>query len=203
MPRPRSEAARRAILGAALELLEEEGYGRVTMEGIAKRAGVSKQTVYRWWPSPAAVLMEALNQLATVLVPDTDQGSLERDLRTFIRRTVSGLQRGAARLVASLMAEAQRDEDFAPAFREEFLARRRGAMRELLERARDRGEVAADADLDLLVEIGFGTIWYRVLGRHAPLSRRFADELTDALLALSTTATVSDGISAASRRRQG
>jgi AcrR family transcriptional regulator len=184
MPRPRSESVRRATLDAALALLEEDGYGRLTMEGIAKRAGVSKQTVYRWWPSPAGVLMEALNELATALVPDTDQGSLERDLRAFIRRTVSGLRRGAAPLVAGLMAEAQLDEDFARAFREGFLARRRGAMRALLERARDRGEVAADRDLDLLVEIGFGTIWYRVLSRHASLSRRFADELTEALLAL-------------------
>jgi AcrR family transcriptional regulator len=184
MARPRSESLRRAILDGALELLEQRGYRRLTMEGIARQAGVSKQTIYRWWPSPAAVLMEALNELASALVPDTDHGSLERDLRSFIRRTVAGLKRGAAPLVAGLMAEAQFDEDFARAFREEFLARRREAMRALLERALDRGELAADANLDLLVEIGFGTIWYRVLGRHAPLSVRFADELTEALLAL-------------------
>jgi len=114
-------------------------------------------------------------------------GSLTLDLRRFLRRTVAGLREGAAPLVAGLMAEAQLDESFAVAFREQFLARRRQAMRALLERARDRGEVDADADLDVLVDIGFGTIWYRVLGQHAPLSRRLADQLTDALRALCTT----------------
>jgi AcrR family transcriptional regulator len=187
VPRPRSESIRRAILDAALYLLETDGYGRLTMEGIAKRAAVSKQTVYRWWPSPATVLMEALNERASGLVPERDLGSFERNLRSFIRRTVAGLRNGSAPLVASLMAEAQRDQQFAVAFRDQFLARRRGAMRALFEQGLQRGEVASDANVDLLLEIAFGTVWYRVLGKHGPLSRRFADELTDALLALSTS----------------
>jgi AcrR family transcriptional regulator len=157
------------------------------MEGIAKRAAVSKQTVYRWWPSPAAVLMEALSERASALVPDRDLGSFERNLRSFIRRTVAGLQNGSAPLVASLMAEAQRDQQFAVAFRDQFLGRRRGAMRALFDQGLQRGEVASDANVDLLVEIAFGTVWYRVLGKQGPLSRRFADQLTDALLALSTS----------------
>jgi AcrR family transcriptional regulator len=186
MPRPRSEPTRRAILDAALELIETDGYRRLTMEGIAKRASVSKQTVYRWWPSPAAVLMEALNERASTLVPDRDLGSFERNLRSFMRRTVAALHDGTAPLVATLMAEAQRDQEFAAAFRDQFLARRRAALHELFVQAEERGEVPPDADIDLLVEIAFGTVWYRVLSKHAPLTRRFADQLTDALLALST-----------------
>jgi AcrR family transcriptional regulator len=187
MARTRSEPRRKAILEAALDVIEADGYGRLTMEGIAKRAGVSKQTVYRWWPSPAAVLMEALNERASALVPHRDLGSLERNLRGFIRRTVAGLRNGNAPLVAGLMAEAQRDQQFAATFRDQFLARRRAALHELFDEAAQRGELDSDANIDLLVEIAFGTIWYRVLGKHGPLSRRFADQLTDALLALSTT----------------
>jgi AcrR family transcriptional regulator len=183
VPRPRSEPIRRAILDGALDLLETDGYGRLTMEGLAKRAAVSKQTIYRWWRSPAAVLMEALDEGGARLVPDRDLGSFERNLRSFIRRTVAGQQ---ATLAASLMAEAQRNQQFGDAFRDQYLARRRGAMRALFEQGLKRGEVASDANLDLLVEIAFGTIWYRVLAKHRSLSRRFADELTDALLALST-----------------
>jgi AcrR family transcriptional regulator len=175
------------VLDAALDLLRRHGYGQMTMEGLAKAAGVSKQTIYRWWPSPAAVLMEVLNEYAIAHVPVEDRGSLELELRDFVRNTVAGLHEGTAPIVAALMAKAQLDAGFATAFREQFLARRRQAMRTLLERGRERGEVAADADLDLLVDIGFGTIWYRVLSRHAPLSRRFADELTDTLLALCAT----------------
>jgi AcrR family transcriptional regulator len=186
MGRPRSEPTRRAILDAALDLIEADGYRRLTMEGIAKQAAVSKQTIYRWWRSPAAVLMEALNERAATLVPQRDLGSFERNLRSFIRRTVAGLNNGSAPLVASLMAEAQRDQRFATTFRDQFLARRRAAMRELFDQAMEREELNTDADIDLLVEIAFGTIWYRVLGRHGPLNRRFADQLADALLALST-----------------
>jgi AcrR family transcriptional regulator len=170
-----------------VDLLEADGYARLTMEGLAKRAAVSKQTVYRWWSSPAAVLMEALNERSSKLVPDRDLGSFRRNLRSFIRRTVGGLQNDSTTLVASLMAEAQRDQQFAVAFREQFLARRRGALHALFDQGLHRGEVASDANVDLLVEIAFGTIWYRVLARHGPLSRRFADQLTDALLALSTS----------------
>jgi AcrR family transcriptional regulator len=181
------------VLDAALDLLQRQGYGQMTMEGLAKAAGVSKQTVYRWWPSPAAVLMEVLNDYATAQVPVVDHGSLGVELREFVRHTVAGLHEGTAPIVAGLMAKAQLDEAFATTFREQFLARRRQAMRTLLERGRERGEVAAGADLDLLVDIGFGTIWYRVLSRHARLNRRFADELTDALLALCATGQSSPG----------
>lgn len=85
------------------------------------------------------------------------------------------------------MAEAQRDQQFGGAFRDEHLARRRRAQRALFEQGLQRGEVASDANVDLLVEIAVGTIWYRVLAKNGPLSRRFADQLTDALLALSTS----------------
>jgi AcrR family transcriptional regulator len=185
--RPRSEASRRAILNASLELLETDGYGRLTMEGIAKRAEVSKQTIYRWWPSPAAVLMEALNERAQQLVPGRDLGSFEPNLRAFIRRTVTALHGGLAPVVASLMAEAQRDPEFAATFGEQFLARRRDALHALFVEARTRGEIGPDTNSRLIVEIAFGTIWYRLLAKHAPLNRRFADQLTDALLILATT----------------
>jgi AcrR family transcriptional regulator len=184
MARPRSEATHAAILHAALELIETDGYRRLTMEGIAKRAQVSKQTIYRWWPSPAAVLMEALNERAETLVPGRDLGSFELNLRAFTRRTVAALHDDLAKLVAHLMAEAQQDERFATVFSDQFLARRRAVLRALFEQALERHQIAPGADIDLLVEIVFGTVWYRVLARHAPLNRRFADQLTDAVLAL-------------------
>jgi hypothetical protein len=85
------------------------------------------------------------------------------------------------------MAEAQRDDAFVESFRTGFLARRRHVLRGLLERGRGRGELAASADLDFLVELVFAAVWYRILVRHQPLNRRFADQLADTLLALTTT----------------
>lgn len=182
--RPRSEPARRAVLAAAVQLIGEEGYGRVTMEGIAREAGVSKQTIYRWWPTKAAIVLEALNEGAAKIAPTLDTGSFSADLRIFLRRSVSGAGGRNTRLLAGLMAAAQLDEDFAESFRTGFLARRRRALRDLLQRGRDRGELAASADLDFLIELVFATLWYRILARNKPLNRRFADQLTDMLLAL-------------------
>jgi AcrR family transcriptional regulator len=184
MARPRSEKARQAVLGATKELLDEQGFGALTMEGIARRAGVGKQTVYRWWPSTAEVVLEMGNELAAAVVADPDHGSLEADLRAFVRRSVAGLRGRNARIASGVMAEAQLDETFGERLRTGFLARRREALRRVLERGRDRAEVDPDVDLDLLVDLMFGALWYRVLAQHAPLSRRFADQLTDALLAL-------------------
>jgi AcrR family transcriptional regulator len=182
--RPRSESARQAILAATAELIEQDGYGHVTMEAISRRAGVSKQTIYRWWPTKAAIILEALNEAATAIAPVPDTGSLDTDLRLFLRRTVAGAAGANTRLLAALMAEAQRDDAFAESFRTGFLALRRQVLREVLERARSRGELATSADLDFLVELVFGTLWYRILVRHQPLNRRFADQLADAVLAL-------------------
>jgi AcrR family transcriptional regulator len=182
--RPRSESARRAVLGATTELVERDGYGRVTMEAIARQAGVSKQTVYRWWPNKAAIILEALNEGAAVIAPAPDTGSLDEDVRLFVTRTVAG---GAGRnrlLLAALMAEAQLDEDFAEAFRTGFLARRRHILRELLDRGRGRGELNKSADLDFLVELVFATLWYRILARNRPLNRAFANQVTKAVLEL-------------------
>jgi AcrR family transcriptional regulator len=185
--RPRSESARRAILGATTELTERDGYGRVTMESIARRAGVSKQTLYRWWPTKAAILLEALNEGAAAISPLRDTGSFERDLRTFVRSTVAGAGRNG-HLLAALMAEAQFDEDLAEAFRTGFLARRRQILGALLERGLNSGELAATADKDFLVELVFATLWYRILAQNRPLNRGFADRLTHAVLRLGAAA---------------
>jgi AcrR family transcriptional regulator len=182
--RPRSEPAREAILAAAVNLVGRDGYGRVTMEAIARDAGVSKQTVYRWWPTKAAIVLEALNEAAAAIAPVADTGSLSTDLRAFLRRTVAGAGGPNARLLAALMAAAQLDDAFAESFRTGFLARRRQALRALLEHGRARDELASTADLDFLVELAFAALWYRILVHHQPLNRRFADQLTDTILAL-------------------
>lgn len=182
--RPRSEAARRAIIEAATALIDEKGYGAVTMEGIARRARVSKQTLYRWWPSPAAIVLEALNDGASRIAPLPRTGVLEDDLRVFVRRSVLGARGRVARLLTALMAEAQRDTAFGESFRSGFLAQRRDVFRELLVDARSRGELNADVDVDFLAELCFGTLWYRLLAGSGPIDRRFADDLADALLTL-------------------
>lgn len=87
-------------------------------------------------------------------------------------------------MLGALMAEAQLDEDFAAAFRGDFLARRREVPGEVFKHARARGELLDSVDTGFLAERVFGAVWYRILGRHASLDRRFADQLTESVLTL-------------------
>src|SRR5918992_3423721 len=129
------------------------------MDAIARGAGVSRQTVYRWWSSPAEVVLEALVEGAAEVAPAPATGALESDLRLLVRQTVAGANRNA-RMLAAVMAEAQRDQGFAELFRTQFLARRRDVVRQILEEGRTRGEVADGVDLDFLAELVFGLLWY-------------------------------------------
>src|SRR5919201_1239571 len=166
--RPRSEPARRAILDAALAELEDRGYAALTVEGIAARAGVGKQTIYRWWASKADVVLDAMLDLAETRIAVPDEGSLEADLSAFLVATFR--ERGQRPVLVGLMAQALLDPAFAAAFRDRFLFGRRDALRGILRRAVQRGEIDSAVDLELVIDVVYGVLWYRLLLDHAPLS---------------------------------
>ncbi|MDX3227245.1 TetR/AcrR family transcriptional regulator [Streptomyces sp. ME19-01-6] len=182
--RPRSEQARRAVLAAALELCHRDGFQPLTIKGIAEAAGVGRQTVYRWWPTKEAVLLEALRDLtereAPTLLPDT--GDPLRDLETFLVAAYTMTARLTGQAVAGLMAEAQRDPELADRLQAGLLASRRRALREVLERAVRKGKLSEHAaSLDLAVDLAFGVMWYRLMSRHAPVNAELAHEVSAAL----------------------
>jgi AcrR family transcriptional regulator len=180
--RPRSEASRQATLTAALELAAEVGYGRLTIEGIAARAGVGKQTIYRWWASKADILLEAGAANADLQVPVTDHGSYRADLRAFLEASYAmATQPGLADLLRALMAEAQIDRAFGDRFLAAFLERRRAALGVITDRARDRGDLPPRPAPVIVADVVFGTIWYRTLATRQPLGADLADELVDLL----------------------
>jgi AcrR family transcriptional regulator len=177
--RKRSESSRQSILQAALSLASEEGLSRVTMDSIAARAGVGKQTIYRWWTSKAAVVLEALTESAAEQIPSPRGASLRHDLASFVRATFASISAhpGNAQLLRGLMAQAQSDDGFRAEFRERFLDRRREALREVFERARARHELQHGFDPELGVDLVFGAMWYRLLVGHGPIDRRLASQL--------------------------
>jgi len=180
--RKRSEESRRAILVAALELVGEVGYAGLTIEGIAARAGTGKQTIYRWWPSKADVLLDAGATKADLHVPVADKGSYAADLAAFLTasfRLVNNRQ--LADLLRALMAEAQIDPAFAERFRASFLERRRDALSVMIDRARRRGDLPEYLSPGIVCDIVFGTIWYRVLATHQRLDRMLVNELVTIL----------------------
>jgi AcrR family transcriptional regulator len=182
--RRRNDAAKEAILDAAFRLLSDPNTGAagLTIEAIAAEAGVGRQTIYRWWPSKGAVLADALVRYARVAVPERDTGSFAGDLTAFLIDSFAGLgDRGYADRLRQIVAAAQHDEHVARIL-SEFTAVRRAALRALLERGRDAGELAPDADLGMLVDMAYGVLYYRLLVGHAPLdesaARSLAAELT-------------------------
>jgi AcrR family transcriptional regulator len=177
--RPRSERAHRAILQAANDLLESEGFAAVTVEAIAERAGVSKATVYRWWPNRAAVVMDGFLSIVSSEVPFPHTGHAREDIRIHMRRLAEAFSGKIGRTVAALIAEGQSDPELAQALRSRWLSVRRTEAREILELGIERGELRDDIDLEVAVDVLYGPIYYRMLVGHGPLDDDFADALAD------------------------
>jgi AcrR family transcriptional regulator len=181
--RRRNAAARDAILDVTFELLRVRGVTGLTIDAIAEAAGVGRQTIYRWWPSKGAVAAEAMARGARVIVPPRDTGSLRDDLTQFLADSFAGLEDpGVRRALRQMVAAAQADEHVAQILAD-FTAQRRAALLAMLERGRDHGDLPADANLGLLVDIAYGVLWYRLLVGHAPLDAHLARDLAAHLLA--------------------
>lgn len=169
--RPRNPALDQALLGAALSVLEASGYGGFTIEAVAKRAGTSKVTLYRRWNSAADLLLAVLAATGAATVPAPTDGPLSHDLNQFFGAAFGQLNGRLGLLLRSLVAEAQRDETFRTRFREVFIQSRRDALGSVLAAAQSRGEIAANADIGVLLDFIFGAMWYRLLVGHAPLDQ--------------------------------
>ena len=183
--RPRSEKARTAILAAAIDLLLEQGLHAMSMDDVAQRAGVSKATIYRWWPSKELLALDALATAWGTPTPDSqrDTGSLRGDLLAGLRAWMRQLkQKPYGRVIAGLVAEAQTDPDFAKLYREHFVQPRRANTRELLLRGVNRGEIPADTNLEIALDLLYGPIYHRLLHGHAPLTDRFAQQVIDTVI---------------------
>lgn len=179
--RRRNDAARRAILDAATELLARSGPA-VTVGDIAAAAGVSKHTIYRWWPSKGAVLLDAATEWARSDAPDPDTGTFAEDLRAFLGATFAVVAAPpAATLLRAVLAEAQTDSATAELL-SAFVHDRRGILHGILRRALARGELAADNDLELLIDQVYGVLWYRLAVARAPMNPEIAVRLADSIL---------------------
>jgi AcrR family transcriptional regulator len=182
--RRRSERSHRAILEATQELLVERGYPGVSIEGIAARAGVGKQTIYRWWPSKAALVLEAYLAGEDAVAQPEPAGSTRDDVRALLGWLAAVLaQPTGGAVVAGLVAELPHDRDLAEGFRRQVVPARREAMLAALERGRGRGEIRVDADLELAVDELHGAVFYRLLLSGEPLDDAFVARLADQVLA--------------------
>jgi len=173
--RRRNEAARQAILASAANLLRSNDAATVSVDAIARQAGVGKQTIYRWWPSKGALLLEALLDRARVVAPTPDTGDLEADLRVFLTNTFQGAA-DARPVLLGVLREALVDGE-AMTLLSEFAAHRRAALGQIVAQASLRGDCVDSTTAALVVDQIFGLLWYRLIFGNAALDKRTAAAL--------------------------
>ncbi|TWD17591.1 TetR family transcriptional regulator [Streptomyces sp. T12] len=183
----RKERSRHAILTAARALVMEGAYEKVTVEAIAARAGVGKQTIYRRWPSKSAVVFAALLALSedadgqSVTLPDT--GDIEADLKLVMRATAQEFTDPSFdKLIRALNTEIANDAGLAAEYREKLARPLDEAKKKRLRSAQKAGQLDPRADLDLVLELLYAPLFQRWLHRSGPLTPAYADSLVDATL---------------------
>ena len=180
--RPRSADADRAILRAAVDLLAEEGYAGVTMEGVAARAGVGKATVYRRWPSKSALVVDAVTACRESSWQAPDTGSAREDLLAFVRGFRDHLRTSdAGRVLPALVAELARNPELAATFREGFVQPRRARVLEAVRRGVERGEVRAGVDAELVADAVVALLQHRFLVTGMEIDGDLPERLLDML----------------------
>lgn len=181
-PHRRDENARLAVLHAADDLLAERGFGGVTIEGIAARAGVAKQTIYRWWPSKVDVLLDTLVEDAGLKLTVPDTGSAVDDARGYLRALAWFLTADdAGKVLLALIGEAQHDAEMARTFHQRYLDPQRQREREMLDRGIAAGQLPETLEVDAVLDALCGPVIYRAL-TGAPISPSFTDGLVTVIL---------------------
>lgn len=181
--RPRMAGEREhEVFAAALAILVDSGYDRLTLDAVAARARASKATLYRRWYSKAELIVEAFASQEQDDPTVIDTGSLRGDLEEISRRKQGAFDPLQAQMIGALVTAISRDETLAATFRERYLSPRICAGRAIFERARDRGEIDADVDLDLLVSVLPALMLYNctVSGLCGPtdaLARRIVEQI--------------------------
>jgi len=182
-PGRRSREKQQAILDSAVSLAAAHGYAAVTIEAVAQRAGVGKQTIYRWWPSKPALFVEAYGYVVPAEDLDIDLGDAAAELRDLLEKVFARFREGpAGTIMAGLIADATHDADAARAVESGLVLGRRELLTRPLQRAVARGELPRDFDADWAAEAIVALIWRRLLLRPDTLDAAFAARLVDYVL---------------------
>jgi AcrR family transcriptional regulator len=179
--RRRSLEAEAAILKATLYLLERQPLRKVTADAIAQRAGVSKATIYKWWPNKNLVALDAYLAGMTQQVPTPDTGSAEVDFTRQLKSLMAFYTSSLGRLFGQFIAEGQSDPEFLALFRERFLYARRAAARVMWQRGVDRGEIRKEIDGEIVLDLIYGPMIFRLLAGHGAINERESEAVVEAV----------------------
>jgi AcrR family transcriptional regulator len=171
--------AERRILDATRTLICAHGPRQVSINAIAAAAGVGKQTIYRWWPSRSAVVVDALERMFEAESPFPDSGSTRDDIRTQMHRVAATFASPTGSIIRELVADAQGDPAVAEEFGRRFFAERRARAGAVVRAGIERGELRDDLDVEVVVDLLYAPLWLRLLIGHQPLGPAEADEVLD------------------------
>jgi AcrR family transcriptional regulator len=158
-------------------LLQHKSVRDMTMEEVAQRAGVGKQTLYKWWPTKAALVMSMFSERIDRYPEAVEGSSAEVDLKQRLRRMIAVFNGPLGKIIADLIAEGQSEPAVLKEFYEQHVQNRRAITIAALERGRAAGELKPEMNAEIVVDELFGAIYYRLLFRSAPLTDQYADEL--------------------------
>jgi AcrR family transcriptional regulator len=169
-----------ALTEAFFAELAAVGYGRLSLEAVAKRAGAGKAAIYRRWPAKRDMAVALVSEVATKAITVTDTGTLRGDLRAFLQDAIDALSHPQARrIVPDLLAETMRDTELAEAFAESVREPRRHNAAQLLRRAAGRGELPEDFDLEVGLDLLAGPLYWRVAVVQLPTQEHYVERLID------------------------
>jgi AcrR family transcriptional regulator len=164
------------VIDSARDLVSELGPRAVSVDDIAAAAGVGKQTIYRWWPSKSAVIMDALIEM-TDPVPDRLPEATYDAVKVQMRRVAAMFASRNGQLIRELVADAQANSDLAEDFRRRFFAHRRARGAATVSKGIANGELRADLDIEDALDLLYSPLWVRLLIGHRPISPAAADRL--------------------------
>lgn len=174
-----------AIESAFFEELAAVGYGRLSVDAVAKRAGVGKAAIYRRWKSKQDLAVDLVTKVAVAAIDVPDTGTLRGDVRAYLQNGRQALTHRLARtIIPDLLAEAARDPDYAATIAGQIREPRRLKAAQVFERARQRGEIAEDADIDVALDMVGGALYWRQSVMQLDADDNYLDRLTDAILTL-------------------
>lgn len=174
-----------AIETAFFEELAAVGYGRLSVDAVAKRAGVGKAAIYRRWKSKQDLAVDLVTKVAVAAIDIPDTGTLRGDIRAYLQNGREALTHRLARtIIPDLLAEAARDPDYSATIAGQIREPRRLKAAQLFDRARQRGEIADDADIDVALDTIGGALYWRQSVMQIDADDDYLDRLTDAILTL-------------------
>ncbi|HVN71420.1 MAG TPA: TetR/AcrR family transcriptional regulator [Desulfomonilia bacterium] len=180
--RPRSEVSKKAILQTAYQLLKKHGIQSVSSHEIAEKAGVSTATIYRWWPSKEAVMLDAFFNKVQSILPINPVGSFIEQLRDHVIRSAAFLASTDGKIMAKIILTIYDSPTLKKEFLERFYLLRRSIGIDIANKAKTAGELPLNTNVEILIDVLYGPLFYRLFLGHEVVNESFARSIASIVL---------------------